>query len=360
MSNTIEYELSSINKTQITAAARKALIAADSHYHAWPAQQQENFRATMDEGARNRVERVLLKSLLNIQCSIDEVDKIWSDVPLSELNILNWASLLTKGIGEDFIVLNEMLVDDKSLLDFTTLYDYNYDDYLFQEQANKKDFPDYEGTDYYAYKHPSWIRLLIDDNFYYATFTSVATQLCDDIEEAGREYIDQLIPHELVEGKDHGKQEKGGMRWNMKEDANGLEGQLKELKHRWYPYLQERWLGISKANSILDPAVYAQDHHWDNDPHRSFIFTNEETLKKIRWRYFLSDCTSVMADYAVVEKQLEQEVSDAKSFLDKHYQDILENFDPNVVKLSKRSKVLMSAGALDDLEKLSHDDDSTE
>ena len=67
-----------------------------------------------------------------------------------------------------------------------------------------------------------------------------------------------------------------------------------------------------------------------------------------------------MADYTVVEKQLEQEVSDAKSFLDKHYQDILENFDPNVVKLCKRSKVIMSAGALDDLEKLSHDDDSTE
>ena len=163
----------------------------------------------MDENARNRVARVLLDSLLDIQCSIDEVNEAWSDVSFLELNILNWASLLTKGIGEDFIVLNEMLAEDKILLDFTTLYDSNYDDYLFQEQANKKEFPDYEGMDYYAYKHPSWVRLLIDGDFYYAIFTSVATQLCDDFEEAGRDYIDQLIPHKLVEGKDHGKQEKG-------------------------------------------------------------------------------------------------------------------------------------------------------
>ncbi|MEE9345382.1 MAG: hypothetical protein V3U88_07220 [Methylococcales bacterium] len=60
-----------------------------------------------------------------------------------------------------------------------------------------------------------------------------------------------------------------------------------------------------------------------------------------------------MADYTVVEKQLEQEVSDAKSFLDEHYQDILENFDFKVVKLRKKSKVIMSVGILDDFEKLS-------
>ena len=361
MNNNIKFNFDSVQKTQIAAAARRALMAADSYYHAWPAHQQENFRATMDEKARNRVDRVLLDSLLDIQCSIDEVDKAWRDIHHSKLNIINWASLLTKGIGEDFIFLNEMLPENKSLLDVTTLYDYNYDDYLFQEQANKKEFPDYECMDYYAYKHPSWVRLLINGGLYYATFTSVATQLYDDIEEAGRNYIDQLIPHTLIEGKNHGKQEKGGMRWEMQEDANGLEGQLKELQHRWYSYIQERWLSISKANSELDAAVYTQDNHWDNDPHRSFIFTNEETLKKIRWRYFLSDCASLMADYAVVEKQLKQEISDAKSFLDKNFQDILENFDPNVIKLHKKKRiVIMSDGALDDLGKISHDDETTE
>jgi ligand-binding sensor protein len=67
-----------------------------------------------------------------------------------------------------------------------------------------------------------------------------------------------------------------------------------------------------------------------------------------------------LAGYVVIEKQLELEISNAKSFLDEDYQDILENFDPNVVKLRKKRKVIMSARVLDDLEKLSHDDDPTE
>ncbi|TXL12503.1 hypothetical protein BMR04_13165 [Methylococcaceae bacterium HT3] len=80
----------------------------------------------------------------------------------------------------------------------------------------------------------------------------------------------------------------------------------------------------------------------------------------MRWRYFLSDCASLLADYAVVEKQLEHETSDAKYFLDENYQDILENFDPNVVKLHKKRKIIMSDTVLDDLAKLSRDDESTE
>lgn len=40
--------------TQIRAAARKALTAADPSYYSWPDAQQEQFRATMDELAQNR------------------------------------------------------------------------------------------------------------------------------------------------------------------------------------------------------------------------------------------------------------------------------------------------------------------
>jgi len=34
--------------------------------------------------------------------------------------MLNWASLLTSGIGEDYIYLNESMAEGKSLLDFDT------------------------------------------------------------------------------------------------------------------------------------------------------------------------------------------------------------------------------------------------
>jgi hypothetical protein len=304
----------------------------------------------MDDKARQKIERVLLSDLLGIKCKLTEVDEVWNDLPLKNLNVLNWGNLLTKGIGEDFISLSEFMAEGETLIDFETLYDYDYADYLFQEEARKEDDKNYQGADYYAFRWPPWIRLLIDDNFWYSSFTSVARHLNDGIDEAGSDYIDQLIPYEYVEGKDHGKETKAGISWDMKADANGLEGQLDELKHRWHPYLQESWLAVSKRNAKLEPAVYSKDENWDNDPHRSFIFTNEATLKKVRWRYFLSDSEPLMADYSFLEKQLEKEVKKAKSFIDEQYQDIMDNFDPNVIPLRKKMKIVMTPEVLEELD----------
>jgi len=355
--NNKEYKLSTINKVQITASARRSLIAADSNYYSWSPEKQEEFRVTMSEKARQKIAKILLSSLLNIQCGLEETDEVWEEQPLNNLNMLNWASLLTNGIGEDFITLNEFMAKDKTLLDFTTLFDYDHADYLYQEQARKKESKDYQGADYYPFRWAPWVRLLIDENFWYSSFTSIATHLNDDIEEAGNDYINTLIPHEYVEGENHGKQEKGGVRWDMKKDASGRERQLEELQHRWHPYLQDCWLAISNHNADLELAVYTQDFDWDNDPHRCFIFRNEATLKKVRWRHFLSDIKPLIADYSIIEKQLEKEIEKAKAFLEEQYQDIMENFDPDVIKLRKKMKIVISPGALEGLGGIDSDDE---
>jgi len=57
------HKLAHINKAEIELAARKGLMMADSHYFAWPAKQQERFRATMSEKARQKVECVLIDCL---------------------------------------------------------------------------------------------------------------------------------------------------------------------------------------------------------------------------------------------------------------------------------------------------------
>lgn len=67
------HKLAHINKAKIEQAARKGLMMADSHYFAWPAKQQERFRATMSEKARQKVECVLIDCLLGIKCSSVEL-----------------------------------------------------------------------------------------------------------------------------------------------------------------------------------------------------------------------------------------------------------------------------------------------
>ena len=205
-----KYKLAHLDRQKLLVAARKALIAADAHYYAWTTQEQECFRATMGEDARRRIQRVLLDDLLDIKCRTDEIDEAWNNVPITDLSQLNWARLLTTGIGEDYIYLNECMPEGKTLLDFPTLYDSDYADHRFQEEARKRDVPNYKGIEYYAYQHPSWVRLLIQEQFYYATFTSLASYALDQIESAGNEIIRRLIPHEYVDGENHGKREKAG------------------------------------------------------------------------------------------------------------------------------------------------------
>ena len=249
------------------------------------------------------------------------------------------------------------MAEEKTLLDFPTLYDYDYADYLFQEEARKRDFPDYRGIEYYACQHPSWVRLLIQEQFYYATFTSLATYALDEIESTGDDMIRQLIPHEYVDGKNHGKQKNGGYLWDVKIDAAGQETQLDELRSRWYGYQRERWLALSESNSLRPPAVYVYDNDRDDGPHRFFIFTNEGSLKQIRWRRFLSDCKPLVAEYAEVETLLAEEIARANAWLVENHQDIQKNFDPTVVKLRKKRNIIMTERALDDLSKMDADNE---
>ena len=347
--NLKDYKLAHVDKNEIKAAARKAMMAANNLYYSWHSDKQENYRLTMDDKTCQRIQQVLLDSLLGIKCSLKEVDMVWDDIPITELNILNWARLLTSGVGDDYIFLNESMVDNISLLDFSTLYDYNYDDYLFQEKVNKQDFTDYKAMAYYALKHPFWFRLIIQENFYYATGTSLASYINDELDEFSRETINQLIPHEYVEGKNNGKKEKGGFLWDMKLDAQGLEGQLDELNSCSYTYINDRWLALSQTFSDLAPAVYIKNQNWDDDPHLFFIFSNESTLKKVHWKHFLSDIDPLIADFSFVAEEVKKEIKLLKSYLTKKHQGLMDNFDPKVVKFKKKRKVIMAPGVFDNI-----------
>ncbi len=338
-----------MDKSIIKTAARKALIHANPDYYSWPNHQQEQFRATMGDDAQNRVEAVLLKNVYGIKCTAENASEIWNNLPRSKWDNLNWAKLLTSGIGDDSVFLNESMAENITLLNFDSLYDYDYEDYLFQEQANKKEFKDYKGRDYYALRFSRWARLIINDQFYYATLYSLAGYLIDEVEDKNHDCMQRLIPHEYVEGKENGMRVKDGFRWDMQTDANGKEKQLDELKSRWYGYIEQRWLELSKEFTQIPPAVFIEDINQNGELNRNFIFNNEDVLKQIRWKHFLADCEPLMAEFINVTERVEREAARAETYLQEAHEDIMKNFDPKVVKLKKKMKVVVAPGALDGL-----------
>lgn len=334
----------------ITAAARKALIAADSMYHAWPKEQQEHFRANMDEAARLRVRTVLLREIKDIDCTPENVDAFWDELPIDELNELNWANLLTQGIGEDWVFLNESLAENTSLLSFKTLYDYDFDNHLFQETANREQCSDYQARDYYALRFMCWARLIINERLYYANLYSLADYITSHLDEQSSDELQALIPHNYRSGKLHGVETEGGdFHWDMQLDAKGKERQLRELQKRWYQYLQQRWISLSQELLNQPAAAYYLDTSERGEFNCDFIFNNKTALQQIRWRHLVEDCTLIQANADDVISLKKQEWLIAKQWLNDNYQDIMQNFDPNVIPLQPKRKILLAPNVLDSL-----------
>ena len=348
--------VSLMDDNAIKVAARKALMAAEPLYHSWPADQQERFRATMGEAASRRVDAVLLGELLAISCTAENARKIWRDLPLSKLEHLNWAKLLTTGIGEDMIWLNESMAENASLLDFGTLHDYDFGDYLFQEEVNGREIEDYQQRDYYMLRFSRWARLIINGKLHYATLSSLASHITDQLEEQGQDLIQCLLPHEYVHGKNHGKQEKDGVLWDMQVDAGGLEQQLEELQRQWYQYLQQRWTELSQSFMRDSPAVFMKDTSEHGEANYLFLFNNAVAPERTRWRHFLSDCRQMEEEFSEVERRLDQAWKQAENWLQEAHQNILQHFDPVVSKLRKKRKIVIAPGAFDSLLRPDGDD----
>ena len=127
---------------------------------------------------------------------------------------------------------------------------------------------------------------------------------------------------------------------DMKIDVTGLEPQLDELKNRWHHYTRQRWLVL--------------------ESHRNFIFSNEHTLKQIRWWHFLSACEAIKAYCTKVVEIEQQELVSAEGWLWKNYEDIMDNSDPDMIKLRKKRKVVFAPGAFDGMLGKDEGDGSTD
>jgi len=345
-----DYQINQFNFAEIQACARRALISTTPDYFSWPIERQEHYRATKNELIIRRIKIELINNLLKIPCDSENIDDVWDELSSSSLDIINWAMLLTDGIGDDSIFINESFALDKSVLDFETLYEFDFDDHLFQEEHRKGRSSRYKPRVYYPFRWEPWVRLLIDNIFFYANLSSTGRYIVDELDDFGFDYIQQLIPYKLVEGKKHGKtSDDDYLQWDMQINASGLENQLEELKSRWYSYLEQRFITLSKNQVGQLPTVHIIDNNEKQVCNRTYIFNNEDALKMVRWKHFLMDCQPLMKDNNYLELLLISEKHQAQVFMDNSYKDIIENFDPNVVKLKKKIKVMMPAELLNNL-----------
>ena len=316
--------------SDIRAAANRALMAGSPEYFSLSTDAQERFRAAPGREARCRMEQVLLKQVLDIECAAAETPDVWSELALEQLNKINPADLLTRGIGDDFIYLNESMDEGESLLDFDTLYDYDYDNFLFQEEWRHRELKNYISPGYFPLYQPRWVRLVMNEELVYGNLFSTASYVMSRVAEDGDRRIDELIPSSYVEGPNHGKQEDGGVVWDYQLDADGLEPQLEELRRRWWRYQQEAEQCLQREFAEAPATAYIihGESPVPDEINVNFVIQNEKAMRRVRWRTFLADLSGIEGDSNEVESLITREKEAGLGFIAEQYADIRENYVP--------------------------------
>ena len=336
---------------QPEAVFRQTMIAVKPDYFSWTPAAQERYRLNMPKEDYFRIQKGLIKRLFNIQIDTEEkMDEVFKSFRDEHYLLFNSTMLFFQGMGDDQFYLNEYIGKDTTLLDFETLYDYDYHDHCFQEKTCKEEYPDYIAKSYRGTLYYQWARLHVDGTFFYADLSMTATYLYGVAEEVGFDKIRELIPYEYVDGKNHGKREGKGTFFNLKTMANGKEAQLEELQRRYRVYIGERQkMALDDFDARAQKQIYLVDKSQKVDPHMSFIFTDKTALQGVRFRHFMADCRGMIGDNRELDTLIQQTRQAAVEFLERNHRDIMENFDPKIAKLRKKRKIIIADGALDDL-----------
>lgn len=327
----------------MTPELKRAIIKFVPDYFYWDITRQEQYRVNIPEEDAVKIQQFLLKELFNITVfGDDEKEEVWDEMTVEQCTKINATLLPLKGIGEDFFYLNECFDDSKNLLSFKTLYDFDFDDYKFQEGSRKKDLGNYSGKPYRGSLYLTWTRLMIDGRFSYGVLSMVAGYLYNELDEYGNGYIEKLIPYEFKQGKHHGKAVSSGYLYDMQVDAEGLEPQLEELRHRFWNHLNIVYEKLmDEFDRKSNQHVFILDQSKPGDPCHHFLFSDKEILKHIHFKTFMSDCrASEQKDLSFLFQKLEEEKKLLTEYLDEQYKDLIENFNPKIFKLRKKRKVI--------------------
>jgi hypothetical protein len=331
------------NDSRWTPALRRAVMRVRPELFRWTSAQRERYGLAVPEADAAEIDRFLQKELFGFAQARDDLDG-------EQLNRFNAAILPLCGVGEDCFYLNEWLGDGITLLDFETVRDYDHDDFLFQEKCRREEDAGYVGEPYRGTLYFRWARLFVDQHFTYASLSMAAGFLLGQLEEQAHETMDALIPHRIVPGAEHGKREGEGYAWDMRVDADGKEAVFDDLQALAYDYEHRRYGALADLwDRKAHRGVFVRRQEIPGEVNADFAFTDKTALEAVRFRSFVRDCRAIERPFGELDRAAHDERSYFDSYLRTEHERLLKEFDPNVVRLRKRRKVIIHKDAADKL-----------
>jgi hypothetical protein len=337
-----------------TPELRRAVMVVKPEFFAWPAQEQLRYRFDLSKADREAIVAALLRAHGHSQpAALARLESRGRVAPRLQDEINEWLLPLT-GIGEDVFVLNEHMAGGRTVLDFETLLAYDVDDHEFQQRARQEADDPYVPEPYTGALHATWARVLLNGRICYLTLSMASWHLYGVMQEAAHEQIQLLVPHRHVRGPEDGKIEGGLVHWDLRVDASGQEALLDELSHRVWAEedRRRRQLGAEFQN-LHSGATFFDDNPWPDDgsdkQSLKIVFTDPEALAAVRFTSFLRDCRRLERPLSELRALESLECERMRAFVTAQHEDLVKNFDPKVVPLRRKRKILMHPDALRDI-----------
>ena len=135
----------------------------------------------------------LHKELFNLDYEkLPEEDNVLS--PTQTL-ILNKHTQYLSGIGKDWFSINESFESGKSTLSYKTLYDYDYEDFFYQENAVAENSDNYTARkDYEIKMNFIWARGFYKEEFTYYIMSGLKNYIISFIDNILEDWISSKFP----------------------------------------------------------------------------------------------------------------------------------------------------------------------
>jgi hypothetical protein len=338
-----------------TPELRRAVMVAKPEFFTWPTQEQLRYRVDLPDHDREAIIVALLRGAGQRRPAALAKLESHGRIALPLQNQINEWLLPLCGIGEDAFVLNEHMTEGESILEFETLHAYDVHDHAFQQAARKEHDDPYVPEPYTGALHASWARMLLNGRICYLTLSMASWHLCGTMEEAADEEIRRLVPHRHVRGPEDGAVEGEMLRWDIRVDASGQEALLEALRRRVWAEQDRRRRELGEAfQKQRSGATFFDDNPWPGEGPEAqnlhIVFTDPAALAAVRFTSFLRNCRDLERPWSELQALESHESEHMRAFVKAQHDDLVQNFDPKVVPLRKKRKILMHPEALRDIE----------
>lgn len=217
-------------------------------------------------------------------------DDVYSEIKIDEINLYK---LFFIGIGKDYFFMNEY--DSwRYIATCLTLADYCKQQHQLQKRLLFESEEGFTKTDY-KFNCSYWVRFIQQNNtLCYANVHSADSELYWELEELLTDFIDEVVPHQWVEGENNNKEDDNGfIEWDMRIDSHGYEALYDFLLMQGKTLINQQVSNIASELAQQPPMTMSllPDEH--DTKSLTIVVNNQQAAETIYLRDFIETVNSI-------------------------------------------------------------------